>query len=505
MEKSTQKGIEILGSALFLGVMADLLIPPVSWGVGAMIWVGVVLATAWCLLHRWDNTKADQTNGTMLPLIGMALCYVWRDASWLKLIVTCSLMAGFALSIYEAQGYGRRRAEATPGLLRTGIRALLKTPLMLYRSINWQGFAAGSNLELYRSVIRGVLIGFPIVTIFALLLGSADAGFEKLLSSVFSFDLSNLPARIFFIGFFGWLAVAFLYGVMLPIQDGNGDKEPGSHERSGLGMMEVGIVLGLVNTLFGAFLLLQLGYLFGGSSFVTEVSGLTLASYARKGFFELVVVTAMAIAVLLTLNRHFKPEGNNQQRAFKSLAGIQIGMLLLLLVSAAQRMWLYTQSYGLTELRLYTSAFMVWIACVLIWFIWTVLRGEAYRFASGAVQAGFGVVLGLFVVNPDALIARTNIARAMNGERLDTHYLNSLSADAVPVLIESLPGLNAADQQVVARALLNRRQTLLARDWRSWSGARRKALYEMTSGKGDLERALPLPLRPHISQRSMQP
>lgn len=486
-----------MGGAIFSGIAADLLMRQVAWGIGATIWVGVVLATAWYLFHRWGSIKVELANVALFPLMGMALCYIWRDAMWLKFITSCSLVAGFVLSIHQAQGYELRSANAAPGLISTGLRAFLKTPRMLHASISWGDVKAGSNPDVFRSVVRGLLIGLPIFTVFALLLSSADAGFGHLLSKVFYFDLSDLPTRIFFVGLFTWLAAAFLYGSMRPLHDVKEKEAASSKTRNGLGMMEVGIVLGLVNILFGAFLVLQLGYLFGGSKFVSEVSGLTLSSYARQGFFELVLVTTMALAVLLTLNRHFKAEDEKHQRIFRALAGLQIGMLLLLLISAAQRMWLYTQSYGLTELRLYTSAFMVWIACVLLWFVWTVLRGNANLFARGAVQAGFVVVLGLYMVNPDALIARTNIERAIEGERLDAHYLSSLSADAVPVLVDALPRLSEADKRVVARALISRRETLLAADWRSWNGAHYTALKRIKSSTSDLDMALLVPSRLH--------
>jgi len=53
--------------------------------------------------------------------------------------------------------------------------------------------------------------------------------------------------------------------------------------------------------------------------------------------------------------------------------------------------------------------------------------------------AGFAAVLAVNAVNPDAVIARTNIERARHGEELDAYYLTTLSADAVPVLVEALP------------------------------------------------------------------
>ena len=65
----------------------------------------------------------------------------------------------------------------------------------------------------------------------------------------------------------------------------------------------------------------------------------------------------------------------------------------------------------------------------------TVVRGRARSFATGAVIAGFAATLALNVVNPDALIARTNLSRP----HVDAAYLGKLSDDAVPVLFSDFP------------------------------------------------------------------
>ena len=55
-----------------------------------------------------------------------------------------------------------------------------------------------------------------------------------------------------------------------------------------LGPVELGIVLGLLNVLFLAFVIVQFRYLFGGAELVRVSTNLTYAEYARRGFIELV-------------------------------------------------------------------------------------------------------------------------------------------------------------------------------------------------------------------------
>ena len=55
----------------------------------------------------------------------------------------------------------------------------------------------------------------------------------------------------------------------------------------------------------------------------------------------------------------------------------------VVMVSALGRMRLYVEANGLTELRLYTTVFMLWIGFILVWLARTVLHNQHARFALG--------------------------------------------------------------------------------------------------------------------------
>jgi len=121
------------------------------------------------------------------------------------------------------------------------------------------------------------------------------------------------------------------------------------------------------------------------------------------------------------------------------------------LVSALQRMRLYQREYGLTELRFYTTAFMGWVAVILLWLVITAIArvtpkdGQGrQRFALGALVTGLVLVAVVNLMNPDAIIARTNLRRVTAGVTRppDIEYLaRVLSADAIPVLVAGLDNL----------------------------------------------------------------
>jgi len=158
------------------------------------------------------------------------------------------------------------------------------------------------------------------------------------------------------------------------------------------------------------------------------------------------------------------------------------------MASALERMRLYQRAYGLTELRLYSTAFMLWLAAVCCWFVVTVFRGRRSGFAIGAVVTALATVVALNVANPDALIARIDIDRARAERPLDVGYVLGLSADAVPPLVDRLDRLDPTARSVVAQELLTR-WGRGGRDWRTWSLARSQAERAVQSHRAELEAA----------------
>ena len=163
---------------------------------------------------------------------------------------------------------------------------------------------------------------------------------------------------------------------------------------------------------------------------------------------------------------------------FRYLAGLLLVLLAVVMVSALRRVWLYVEEFGLSEIRLYATAFMAYLAGVFAWFGWTTLRGQPRRFAFGALVQGFAVLAGLHLVNPDALIVRTNLARPANHRPFDAVYAASLSADAVPDLLAALPRLDDQEQCRAGRKLLARwtpGAPGVDDSWRNWNLARARA------------------------------
>ena len=225
-------------------------------------------------------------------------------------------------------------------------------------------------------------------------------------------------------------------------------------------------------------MIFQVPYLFGGMDLVQNTADFKLAEYARRGFGELVAVSALVLPMLLASHWLIRKGNRFTENLFRVLAGVQISLLFVIMASAVQRLVLLTGNlgYGMTTVRLYPMIFMTWLAIVFVLFGATVLRGARQHFAWAALWSAFLVLGATHVLNPDAFIVKTNIALTEQGREFDASYNSELSDDALPVLVSSFQSLNADAQQAVVRRIARRYcEKRAENDLRSWNYSRWQA------------------------------
>jgi hypothetical protein len=232
----------------------------------------------------------------------------------------------------------------------------------------------------------------------------------------------------------------------------------------------------LVDLLFLAFVIVQFRYLFGGAEMVAVTPGLTYADYAREGFFQLVVATALGLPWLLAADSLLSDRKASTRWGFRALAGMQLLLLLAIVASAIHRMRAYLEAYGQTEDRFVATAILVWLALLVAWFGITVLRGCRTEFALGALFSGYVLVAFLHFVNPTAIAVRSHLDRASvvrqepgATSQLDGRYLSYLGSDATPILVHRLDELDPEARAEVAGRLLARWGPDGEADWRNWN------------------------------------
>jgi hypothetical protein len=487
MSAATRGALGVLGGGVALGVLGDALLRAAPWGINLTLWTLALVATA-VGLRRWAGL--DEAGRAWVPMaLVIAVLMAWRDSPTLKGLDIAALCVVLALAMHQARGARLRTSGIVSyalGVARGALDVVAGLPALAFEDVRWNEVARGRGANLLLPVLRGLALALPLLVLFTALLIAADAAFEGMVNRVFQLDAPLMASHLVLAGVLSWVAAGTLRTLALAdgVDEAVEPRLPGAF----LGVVEVGMVLGLLNALFLSFVVVQLPYLFGTASVVEAAGAPGYSDYARRGFFELVCVAGLVLPLLLGLHAALRRSNPRDERVFRWMAGVQVALLFVIIASALHRMRLYQNAYGQTELRFYTTAFMLWLAAVFAWFCATVLRGRRERFTFGAlVMAGEALVL-LHAVNPDARIVHTNGARAGVERPFDARYAAGLSADAVPGLLVALPHALPAERCAASAHILRRWGPDAETDWRSWSLARARARALVRAHEAELRR-----------------
>jgi hypothetical protein len=408
-----------------------------------------------------------------------AVCFAWRDSNFLSFWNAFAILCAISLPALQIHGVRLRLARITDyamGLAASGVNAAVGALLLKPDDVPWQEMPRVGRRT--RAAAVGVALSVPLLLVFGGLLMSADPGFERIVRALVDWDFSTMASHVLLAGFIAWTSTGYLRTLATtndPVLKLASTALARAPQKPTLGIVELGIPLGALSLIFLVFVVLQARYLFGGEAVILETAGLTYAEYARGGFFELVWAATLLLPVLLGAEWLLDKGNLRNVMRFRSLSVTLLVLIGLVMLSAIQRMRLYMDAYGLTEDRFYAMAFMIWIGVVLALFGATVLRGMGNRFAFGAVTTGFATLAALNIMNPDAIIARTNLSRAEAGAELDLEYAVQLRADAIPELVTRAPALLSGDQCQEFWNAVDRWTAREFGDWRTWNLSRAKA------------------------------
>ena len=456
-------------SALGLGVLADALVRVEGRpGLNVALWALAGVVALVVMVRRRAEPPSQETKWLVAGALGFAAALMLRDAEGLAVlslfsaVILLGLAAGRATSAWAGRAH---LLDVIVSAIRVGVLCALgpigwgrAAPASAAENTQWKGHA--------RTIVRGAIMALPPLILLTALLMSADPVFERLIRDTLRIDLEALMEDLVFTAVIAWVTAGFLRAFLI----GDDQVTDRVHlPQPALAAAEVSVALWVLNGLFLVFMTVQLRYLFGGVHLVEVTPGLSYAEYARRGFFELVVTAVLVVPLLLLAEWVAKPDTPRARVILRATMFVLVVLLLGVIASAAYRMRLYQNAYGLTESRLYGSVFIVWLTAVLVWLMLTVLRGRRERFFFGSILAGLACIAALHVLNPDAVIARTNLNRAAAGAEYDVRYLGTLSADAVPTLLARLDELPELERCRASDMLAKRLKGERRGGWRTWN------------------------------------
>lgn len=421
----------VAGFAVAIGVAIDALALHRPPGVGVALGLWVVILTAAAIGPLMDLRRPAAVYGFVAAALVLAGFVAVRSSPVLMMLDVGAALALVAVisQVRTADDLSRwTLADYTrhPGSL--AVEAV--TGAARFVEVDLRSELAPERRTRVRAVATGIVIAFPFVAVFTSLFASADASFQAYLHDT----QSRLATDALFLRLLWSLAIAAAVAGFWRAARRSASPTPESILRVPHRRMDPATgatVLACLVALFGLFEITQVL-----RRYPELVSPSDFSRNARSGFFQLLTVAILVLAVLLLFDWLTRGDDGRRAVTFDRLAVALIALTAMVMASAMNRMWLYVKEFGLTELRLYTSVFMVWLGFVLGWFIWTVLRNRQSRFAIGLLASGVAVIAGLNLANPDALIVRVNWDRHAAGAEFSEEYVSSLSPDALPVLVD---------------------------------------------------------------------
>ena len=246
--------------------------------------------------------------------------------------------------------------------------------------------------------------------------------------------------------------------------------------------------LATFNAIFAIQNALDLAFLWSGAALP---AGVTMADYAHRGAYALIVTALLAaLFVLVTLRPGSAGAAHPMVRRLVTLWIVQT---LLLVASSALRLVDYVDVYGMTVLRLAALIWMALVATGLALILFRLLAGRSAAWLVNANALAAALVLAACTfVDLGAIAAAWNVrvalARGRDGPPLDLCYLERLGSSALlplATLERHAKGRVLHDRLAALRWTIQSRTVEEQASWHGWTfrDARRLAAVEAMVGR----------------------
>lgn len=419
-----QRGVrgrrDLLLLSLVVGLLAAATIPFRPPGLALFL---VLIAAGGVLVFASPHRREPFTLACALLSTILASTVLLRDAVWISIL--CVLAGALVMTA------GLTRGRTVAGF----VIGAISWPLSALRGLPWLGDSLRllTGRERTAAYIRTALWSGLAVVVFGLLFASADpllAAWVKALLPDWRMD--NLILRGFIFVAFGGSLLGACYLALNPprVDPPTGERRPVAHRYEWL------LPVALVIAVFALFLVAQATAVFGGHAYLRRTTGLTYAQYVHQGFGQMTFATALTLLVVWAAARKAAVTTTVDRLWLRGSLGLLCALTLVVVASALYRMSLYQEAYGFSRLRLLVDVFESWLGLVVAGVVAAGVRLRGTWLPRFALLTGAAALAGLALINPDAWIARHNIERFENTERIDWWYLQSLSADATPTVLE---------------------------------------------------------------------
>jgi hypothetical protein len=416
-----------LATAAGLAVLADILFYGKNFGstigVFALVWTA---ALALCV----PRLRRDRPAMVALACAALLSLALFDDPSLLAVLL---FWIALSSSVLLAQTRFHDALQLCMRLAAQGLLGLGKAIRDMTHVLRLPRPAFGSSLRMGIAALVLPVVGAGI---FIALFASANPVIERFLPdlSFFAIDVD-----VIFQGLFCALIFAGVWPSLRPSRVAVGMKfTPSKHPLNLPGVTAVSITLSLLlfNVIFAVQNALDVVFLWSGAALP---HGVTLADYAHRGAYPLIVTALLAGAfVLITA----QPDSEIGRRPLiRRLVVIWIVQNLVLVASSIVRTMDYIDAYMMTQLRIAALLWMALVGTGLALICWRMVMRHSLGWLINRTALATVAVLSLAsLIDLGTVAAEWNIRHAREtgggGQPLDLGYLRSLGSSALVPLAE---------------------------------------------------------------------
>lgn len=462
-EKRKYKNIESIFAwiSLIFGYLFCRAVPAHVHPLGALICFVLLFAVTAFLLFR---NRKPIPKAAILSMVSafLVLGVLFLSANAvLQSFAFCYCIAAYGHFVFTVcgDGLGRKHPEF---LLADYCKALLILPFASFGLI----FPAlgGAKRQKWGSAALKVVCGLaaaliPTAIIISLL--SYDADFVSLLDQIFSFGIDDVFSHLFS-AVCGVPVGMYLFGLYYSatnhkcqsVLTATGCRKAVQTLRFAPALVLICAVLPIL-AVYVIFFLSQWRYYVSGF-FGVLPEDFSYAAYARNGFFELLGVSTINLALIAALTLFWRRTTKKVPAMLRLLSVAYAGCTLILIGTAMAKLALYIEAYGLTPKRVYAAWFMV---VLVVLFVLICIRQFVRKFRL-IPTALISVVL-LFALlglsGSDTWIANYNVDRYLAGdlETVDVVALEELGDAAVPAMVRLAAQLDEGSHTSVKEDVLS--------------------------------------------------
>ena len=339
--------MEIIGS-LILSLTQSILFYGKQIGISMLIFELICNGIILFVLNKKEKIQNKAGLWLMVPIVLLSSTYfIFSNRTF----YVANIFVIFALNFIMYVILTNQKGTLTNYLYKTGLLFTdtvgeWKDGLKLSKEVVNEHLSVKKKTVNFKKIAKSVLIVCVVVGIVLILLSSADSIFANLFSGIGRIfthintaNIFNLILRIVIMVMVYFLFLSFI----LKVQD-EFEEDEYRREVEVKDTFTIKMLLATLNIVYLIFCFIQIQSLFAK---INIQNSFDYANYARSGFFQLMFVSFINLAVILISNRY----NAKKEKNIKILNLMLVVFTIIIAISSMYRMHMYEMEYGLTYLH----------------------------------------------------------------------------------------------------------------------------------------------------------